>query len=121
MKQRYFKKIILDYPITAEISFSGNDCLVKLSGGCEPHVGSISIAYWNEDQMVSEKILLPHHRDDVVGDMFAEAMAQKWKTTVAVVCGIHYHEPGRAGIKRIIEGSKELLDEILKSVNIDKG
>lgn len=119
MTQMSFKKTILDYPITAEISFSGNDCLVKICGGCTPHVGSVSVAYWNEGKMALEKILLPHHRDDVVGNMFAEAIAQKLQTTVAVVCGIHYHEPGYAGIQHIIEGAKELLDEILKSVNID--
>ena len=62
-----------------------------------------------------EKILLPAHRDDVVGDKFAQALAQRLNTTVCVVSGIHFDGVSKQDIAEIVRASDEMLVRILKS------
>ena len=62
-----------------------------------------------------EKILLPAHRDDVIGDKFAQALAQRLNTTVCVVSGIHFDGVSKQDIAEIVQASDEMLVRILES------
>ena len=116
MGENCFEKEVLGFPIKALLSKSGGDWLVQITGGCAPHIGSVSVGYWLQDRAEVKTILLPTHRDDVVSELFAGALAERLHSTVAVACGIHYENPGKEGLSQIVACTRELLDEILKSL-----
>ena len=116
MSKSSFEREVLGYPISVELSGCGNDTLVKITGGCAPHIGSVSVAYLDSGEPALRTLLLPGHRDDVVSDLFAEAIAKKLGATVTVVCGIHYEEPVKAGIEEIMACVRGLLDEVINSI-----
>lgn len=113
MQKLSFEREALGFPINVTLSGCGNDTLVKISGGCTPHIGSVSVAYWDSGEPVLRTLLLPGHRDDVVSDMFAERLSSRLGATVTVVCGIHYESPGREGIDAVLECTRELLGDVL--------
>lgn len=113
MQRLSFERQALGLPINVTLSGCGNDTLVKITGGCSPHIGSVSVAYWDSGEPVLRTLLLPGHRDDVVSDMFAEGLSRKLGATVTAVCGIHYEAPGRDGIEAVLACTRELLDEVL--------
>lgn len=117
MKANYFEKSVLGFPITVRILKTGSDWLIQIAGGCAPHIGSISVGYWEHERVKVKTILMPAHRDDVVSELFAGALAERLHSTVAVACGIHYENPGREGLSQIVACTRELLDEILKSLS----
>lgn len=116
MEVKCFKKEVLNYPISVQLSKSGADWLVKIFGGCTPHIGSTSVAYWVQDRVEVKTILLPTHRDDVVSEQFAKTLSTYSHSTVTVVCGIHYENPDKQELAQIVSCTQELLDEILNSI-----
>lgn len=116
MNKSSFEREVLGFPICVALSGCGNDTLVKITGGCAPHIGSVSVAYLDSGEPALRTLLLPGHRDDVVSDLFAEAIAKKLGATVTVVCGIHYEEPGKEGIEEIMACVRGLLDEVINSI-----
>ena len=116
LEQHTYTREALGFPINVALSGCGNDTLIKITGGCAPHIGSVSVAYLDSGEPALRTLLLPGHRDDVVSDMFAEAIAKKLGATVTVVCGIHYEEPGKEGIETILERTRSLLDEVINSI-----
>lgn len=110
-----FQREVLGFPITAAVTRAGDDLLVQVAGGCREHIGSVSTARFENEELKIDSLLLPHHRDDVVGDKFAKALAERSRATVTVVCGIHFDSPGRDGIREIVECTDSLLEDILSS------
>lgn len=66
-----FERMVLGHTITAVLFPTGNDWGVIITGGCLPHIGSISTAYWQPTGVELQEILLPTHRDNVVSRHFA--------------------------------------------------
>ena len=97
-----YEREVLGQMLTARTERLGGDMLVEITGGCAPHIGSVSTA-------------LPGHRDDVVGDRFAGRLARELGCAVTAVCGIHYESPGRQGIEEIVGRAMELLEEIVSA------
>lgn len=93
------KRDVLGRTIEARLTWQGKDLLVTVTGG-EPRI---------------EKILLPAHRDDVISDKFAQALAQRLNTTVCVVSGIHFDGVSKQDIAEIVRASDEMLVRILAS------
>ena len=71
MKPSTYEKQVLGHSITVSIHQIGEDWLVEISGGCRPHIGSVSVGTFAEGQVSLQKVLLAEHRDDVIGDLFA--------------------------------------------------
>lgn len=117
MESIHVEKAVLNWPISVSLTQSGPDWLVNIVGGCAPHIGSISVAYVENDEVVLQKILLPTHRDDVVGDRFAKVLAMRFHATVTVICGIHYETPGKEGLRQIVDCGESLLQEILRQTS----
>ena len=109
----YAERFVLGWRISATLERSGADWLIRVAGGCAPHIGSVSTAWWEEGELRRKTLLLPGHRDDAVSDLFAEEAAKRTRSTVTVVCGIHYNQPGREGIARILECTRLLLEDVL--------
>ena len=112
MEMYHFEQIVLDWPISVELKRYGLDWMVQITGGCAPHIGSVSVGTFADGEVHLRKILLPSHRDDVIGDRFAETLTKQLRTTVSVVCGIHYDMPGKEGLRQIVDCTERLLQEI---------
>ena len=110
MEIYHFEQIVLDWPISVELKRYGLDWMVQITGGCAPHIGSVGT--FADGEVHLRKILLPSHRDDVIGDRFAETLTKQLRTTVSVVCGIHYDMPGKEGLRQIVDCTERLLQEI---------
>ena len=96
MTSSHYEKLVLGHLISVNIHRIGTDWLVEISGGCRPHIGSVSVGAFTENQVTLQKILLPEHRDDVISDLFAVELAKSLQTTVTVICGIQI---GRASCR----------------------
>ncbi len=110
-----YEREVLGQMLTARTERLGGDMLVEITGGCAPHIGSVSTAYYDGGELRTETLLLPGHRDDVVGDRFAGRLARELGCAVTAVCGIHYESPGRQGIEEIVGRAMELLEEIVSA------
>ena len=105
------KRDVLGRTIEARLTWQGKDLLVTVTGGDAAHIGSVSVCR----MCGGEKILLPAHRDDVISDKFAQALAQRLNTTVCVVSGIHFDGVSKQDIAEIVRASDEMLVRILAS------
>lgn len=109
------KRDVLGRTIEARLTWQGKDLLVTVTGGDAAHIGSVSLRRMCSGEPRIEKILLPAHRDDVIGDKFAQALAQRLNTTVCVVSGIHFDGVSKQDIAEIVQASDEMLVRILES------
>lgn len=105
---------VLGRQIEVSAGWRGRDLLVTVTGGDAAHIGSVSVCRMQNGSAALEKIVLPTHRDDVVGDSFAEALARKLETTVCVVCGIHFDGASKQDIAEIANSTNEMLIQLLK-------
>lgn len=109
----HFETSVLSRAIAVDLFPTGTDYNVLISGGDAPHVGSVSVARPGADgQVLLEKIVLPTHRDDSVGDLYAAELARLTGHTVLVSCGIHYDGLSKAGIAQVLAAMRQLLQEI---------
>ena len=115
--ERIIEREVLGRTIEVSAGWRGRDLLVTVTGGDAAHIGSISVCRMQNGGAVTEKILLPAHRDDVIGDRFAEKLALKLKTTVCVVCGIHFDGASKEEIAEIVKASDEMLAQISEHFN----
>ena len=103
----------LGYPIRAVAEFCGGDIQCTITGGCSPHIGSVSFAYWNDGKAELHTFQRPHHKDAVVGDRFALELAGTLRCTVAVSCGIHYENPTRDDLELVVQCGETVLQDLL--------
>lgn len=112
-----FQRTVLGYPIDARLLRAGKDWMVQITGGASPHIGSVSAAYWENGKLQLKTVLLPGHRDDVISESYAKAIAEKTHVSCAVSCGIHYENPGAEGIARIVSAAEEMKKEIVCEIH----
>lgn len=118
MKPLHFETAVLSKPITVDLFPAGKDWNVLISGGDAPHVGSVTVARPDGAGGVSlEKIVLPTHKDDHVGDRYAAALAERTGHTAAVSCGIHYDGLSKEGIARVMDAMEGLLGEVCAALD----
>ena len=109
-------KKIFGFPITVTATPAGTDWNVIILGGCAPHVGSISLAEFNGSEVSLRTLLRETHKDQIVGEKFAKAIAEQAKCTVCVSCGIHYDNASQHQLQQIVATTDELLVELCKQV-----
>lgn len=115
--EKIIKSEVLGRPIEVSAGWRGRDLLVTVTGGDAAHIGSVSVCRMQNGGAVMEKIVLPTHRDDVVGDSFAQALAQKLGTTVCVVSGIHFDGASKQDIAEIVNSTNKMLAQLLEHFN----
>ncbi len=101
---------VLGYPITVTALPAGRDWNVTVLGGCAPHVGSVSLAEYEDGEVRLRTFLRDTHKDQIVGDRFARRLAEQERCTVCVSCGIHYEDPDKADLERIVACTEALLE-----------
>ena len=105
-------KEIFGHPIMVTAIPAGSDWNVIVLGGCAPHVGSISLAEYNDGSVTLQTLLRDTHKDQIVGDHFAHVLAQQLRCTVCVSCGIHFDKPCSDDLERIVSVTEEILTEL---------
>lgn len=108
---------VLGWPITVTAARAGSDWTVTILGGCAPHVGSVSLAEWENGSASLRTLTREAHKDQIVGDRFARMLAEKLQCTVCVICGIHYDAPGPDGLRRIVACTEALLAQLLLKIS----
>ena len=103
---------ILGYTIEAELRWQGGDAVVEITGGSKPHIGCVSTCWFHNSEMCAEKFLLPGHRDDVIADKYAAALALQLQTTVCAICGIHYDNVSKEDIALIVAETDKMLSAL---------
>ena len=107
------EKSFLGYPLSVRVCPLGADYAVIISGGCRPHVGSVTAAYWENGAVRCETSVRQGHHDDVVSKRFAQELAQACQCSVSVNCGIHYDNLSKADLACVLAGTEELLARLI--------
>jgi hypothetical protein len=110
------------YNLEAFVKQIGQDFLVAIWGG-RPHIGAIAVAQPRpslKDQSVQSAtasvFCLVGHKDDIVAKEAAEKISSELNTNVTVTVGIHFDDIDEAGIKVVIENSRQLVTMILERI-----
>ncbi len=107
------------HTIVSDSQAIGNDLIVIIYGGDEHHIGGISVAYptkshYRDAFTISlNSITLPGHKDYVLANSLAEKLAEALRRVVTVVVGIHMDNATEDDIKRAVETSHLMTDEII--------
>ena len=112
------KKTVLGHDITVCAQKTGEDWSITVVGGCAPHVGSISLAEYCDGVVTVRSIVRGNHKDQVVGERFAQRVAEKGKCNVSVCCGIHYENPTQSDLTTIVTAADELLGELCAAMKL---
>ena len=106
------EKVVLGYHIFVCAQRAGEDWSITVSGGSAPHVGSVSLAEYRDGAVSVGSMVCETHKDQVVGERFAQRVAEEGKCNVCVCCGIHYEHPAQSDLKTIVAAADELLEEL---------
>lgn len=110
------ERSVLGYDISAVAERLGPDLMVTVTGGCAPHVGSVSLAWFEDGAVFTQSAFRPAHKDHIVGESYAEKLAGALRCGVSVTCGIHYDGVSADQIKLIVACADELLAELLEKL-----
>ena len=110
------------YNLEAFVKQIGQDFLIAIWGG-RPHIGAIALAQPRpslKDQSVQSAtasvFCLVGHKDDIVAKEAAEKISSELNTNVTVTVGIHFDDIDEAGIKVVIENSRQLVTMIIEAI-----
>lgn len=113
-------KTLYGQSVTIKSERIGEDYLVTVTGGHSPHIGSVSTA------LISERLgqpgctttvstyVYPGHKDDRIGNRFAEAISKVVQQKVVVVCGVHFDDLVKNEIDTVINCFEAFLNEFIQ-------
>jgi len=111
------------YNLEAFVKEIGKDFLVAIWGGERPHIGAVAVAQarpslkdeslWSATASV---FCYPGHKDDIIAKEAAEKISSELNTNVTVTVGIHFNDINEAGIKAVIENSRQLINMIIERI-----
>lgn len=81
---------------------------VLIYGGSCSHIGAVSIILQDGNCTTTQ---FPNHKDGVVSEMWAKALTQICKEQVVVAAGIHYDNPNREDIQKVLSVIDEMIEE----------
>ena len=125
MKEKKTLKVDLfdGFYIYCDIIPMGKDYALAVYGGDTPHIGSVIMSTVRPsltgvgDGVTSSVINGIAHKDDIVGKLFAEAVALKAKCVVTCSCGVHMDDISSEQIRIVKEKCAELLEMTLENVS----
>lgn len=117
-KEYRIKKDVLGFEMMAQVTQMPEEICVLLTGGSLPHTGSVSI--YDKGKMLVG-IVLEGHKDNHIGDLWAEEISLQRKCKVTVVCGIHYDHATKDMLQRIQKQAEQMLEEVLFHSNTASG
>lgn len=112
------KRQFMGFDITAGAQLVGDDWHLRISGGDTPHIGSVTFAWLENDIVLVKSLVRPHHKDHIIGESFAKAIAEVTKCAVAVEAGIHFDHLSRIEIDAVVALTNEMLTDVLKGISL---
>lgn len=109
MKKTTYRRSVLGYPITAEITMLDVGVHILLAGGALTHIGAVSICGRDGLQTIEEK----NHKESIISAGWAGRLYQAWNCPVTVSCGIHYDHISGKEIQIIVKETEHMLEEII--------
>jgi hypothetical protein len=112
------------YNLEAFVKEIGQDLLVALWGGERPHIGAVAVAQprpslrdQSEVSATASVFCYVGHKDDVIAKEAAESLSAALNRNTTVTAGIHWDDIDEAGIKTIVENSRQLVNMILDEMS----
>jgi hypothetical protein len=111
------------YNLEAFVKEIGKDFLVAIWGGERPHIGAVAVAQPRpslKDESLQSATASVFcylgHKDDIIAKEAAEKISSELNTNVTVTVGIHFNDINEAGIKAVIENSRQLINMIIERI-----
>jgi hypothetical protein len=109
-----FSTLLYGFEIMACVTKLDDGLNVLVTGGSKTHIGAISYAAPGESP---KTIALPGHKDHVISEHWALALANAFDCPAAVECGVHYENASKEQIEEIVLSCEGLLEEIRKGAS----
>jgi len=100
---------------------SGQDVVVVVSGGEQPHVGAVAIAIprkslsdENKTSSTSSVFTLVGHKDDEVAKRISEKISKSLNRVVVVAAGLHIENADKKDIELLVLNSMLCCDKMIK-------
>lgn len=113
--------------IVAQAERMGNDLCVMVTGGEEPHFGSVSLGISRksltgsgETSATVSTMNMTGHKDDAVGNRFAERLAVAFECRAIVSCGIHYEGAEAKDLSVIRDSTEDLLNKLIQGIKAEQ-
>jgi hypothetical protein len=111
------------YNLEAFVKRIGKDLLVAVWGGERPHIGAVaaaqprpSLSDPNRLSATASVFSYVGHKEDGIAKEAAERISSAVNAKVVVTAGIHWDNIDEAGIRRVMEGSRELVGMIIERI-----
>ena len=101
--------------------------MVAIWGGDRPHIGAVAVAQprpslKNHTVRSATASVFSYlgHKDDIVAKEAAEKISSALNTNVTVTAGIHWDNIHEAGMRDVIENSRQLVEMIIEKITTRK-
>lgn len=98
--------------LQAEILFAGGDILILITGGNRPHIGSVALAFREDEKPRISALTIPPHREEALARRIAAAVSESCGKTVIVSAGIHEDDLDADGIKTYLSLAEQMAAEL---------
>jgi hypothetical protein len=113
---------VAPYQISAHCQYIGNDLHIVITGGEQPHVGSVAVGTLSTsepDGIHVALITVPGHKEDIVVEKAARRLTRQLGITVLIAAGMHWDKIDKKGIAQVVEHADQLTEKILHEVRGD--
>lgn len=101
----------------------GKDLLVAIWGGDRHHIGAVAVAQPRPSlenhalrSATASVFCYLGHKDDIIAKEAAERISSALNTNVAVTAGVHWENLDEAGMRDVVENSRQLVKMIIEKV-----
>ena len=115
-----------EYDVEAHVRSVGDDLLVAIWGGENPHIGAVAMAQPRpslKDPKVTSAtasvFCYVGHKEDDLAKHAAEKLAASFNARVVVTAGIHWDNLSEEGIQKVVRNSQILLDLIVERIEAE--
>lgn len=112
----HLQRWLMGHTIDVTAERVGADWHLRITGGCAPHVGSVTLAWIEDGRVVVQSVVRPAHKDHVVGEKYASEIAEATQRAVSVESGIHYENLSEDEIFKVVAMTDNMLAEILEKL-----
>jgi hypothetical protein len=112
------------YNLEGFVKEIGQDLLVAMWGGERPHIGAVAVAQprpsLSDQSAVSATASVfcyVGHKEDGIAKEAAESLSAALNRNTTVTVGMHWDNIDEAGIKTIVENSRQLVNMILDEMS----
>ena len=116
------------YDLSASVRLVGEDILIAIWGGENPHIGAVAAAQPRpslaDPSVISASvsvICFLGHKDDNLAKKTAETLTAAFNANVVVTVGIHWDDLSQADISVINKNGEILVDSVLRKIRSDFG